>query len=237
MTVGQPVLTISQTIPERHYLGRPLTYDITITNKGDGPAKNTVIENTIPSAVTSIKATTGAKLSGSRLFWQLGTIAPGASRNVRVSYMPTKADTLAITTSVTAYCTDAVTASAKTMVAGIPGVLLEVGDVDDPVQVNGRTTYVITVTNQGSAASTNIRITCTLEDSERYVSSSGPTAGTLEGNAVNFASLATLGPRSKATWNVVVTAVKAGDIRFKVTMNTDQLTRPVEETEATHLYE
>jgi len=237
MTVGQPVLTISQTIPERHYLGRPLTYDITITNKGDGPAKNTVIENTIPSAVTSIKATTGAKLSGSRLFWQLGTIAPGASRNVRVSYMPTKADTLAITTSVTAYCTDAVTASAKTLVAGISGVLLEVGDVDDPVQVNGRTTYVITVTNQGSAASTNIRITCTLEDSERYVSSSGPTAGTLEGSAVNFASLATLGPRSKATWNVVVTAVKAGDIRFKVTMNTDQLTRPVEETEATHLYE
>ena len=187
--------------------------------------------------VTSIKATTGAKLSGSRLIWQLGTLAPGASRNVRVSYMPTRAAELASSISVTAYCADTVTASAKTLVSGIAGVLLEVGDIEDPVQVNGSTTYVITVTNQGSAVGTNIRITCALEENERYVSSSGPTVGTLEGNTVNFAPLASLAPRTKATWNVVVTAVKPGDIRFKVIMNTDQLTRPVEETEATHLYE
>ena len=237
MVVGQPVLAISQTIPEKHYLGRPIAYEITINNKGDGPAKNTVIENAIPSAVTSIRATTGAKLSGSRLIWQLGTIAAGASKNVRVSYMPTRGGELANSITASAYCTESVTVSAKTSVAGIAGVLLEVGDVDDPVQVKNQTTYVITVTNQGSAPSTNIRIACTLEESERYASSSGPTVGTLEGSNVTFAPLATLSPRAKATWNVVVTALKPGDIRFKVIMNTDQLTRPVEETEATHLYE
>jgi len=36
---------------------------------------------------------------------------------------------------------------------------------------------------------------------------------------------------------VMATAVKPGDVRCRVTMDTDQLTRPVEETEATHLYE
>ncbi len=36
---------------------------------------------------------------------------------------------------------------------------------------------------------------------------------------------------------IVVAAVKPGDVRFKVVMNVDQLTRPVEETESTHLYE
>lgn len=237
LTVGQPVLAISQNIPERHYLSRPLTYDITVTNKGDGPAKNTVIDNTLPSAITSIRATAGAKLSGSHLFWRPGTISAGASKTVRVSYMPTKPGTLNSSTAVTAYCADSVTASAKTEVAGIAGLLLEVGDVDDPVQVKNNTTYVITVTNQGSAVSTNIRIVCTLEENEQYVSSSGPTAGTLEGNNVNFVPLATLAPGAKATWNVVVTAVKTGDVRFKATMNADQLGRPVEETEATHLYE
>jgi uncharacterized repeat protein (TIGR01451 family) len=236
MTVGKPALAISQTIPEKHYLGRPLAYEITVTNKGDGPAKNTVMENTIPSAVSSIRATAGAKLSGSRLVWQIGTISVGDSKKVRVSYMPTKEGELASSTSVTAYCADSVTASAKTTVAGIWGLLLEVGD-DDPVRVKDRTTYVITVTNQGSAASTNVRIACALEENEQYVSSSGPTAGTLESGTVNFAPLATLAPGAKATWNVVVTAIKAGDVRFKVTMTSDQLTRPVEKTDATHIYE
>ena len=52
-----------------------------------------------------------------------------------------------------------------------------------------------------------------------------------------FAPLAKPAPKAKAEWRVVVKAVKAGDVRFKVTMNTDQLTRPVEETESTNLYE
>lgn len=237
MTVGKPELAITQNIPEKHYMGRPLAYDITVTNKGDGPAKNTIVENTIPSVATSIRATTGAKFSGSRLIWQLGTISAGDSKKVRVSYLPTREGELVSNTSVAAYCADSVTASAKTSVAGIPGVLLEVGDVDDPVQVNGTATYVVTVTNQGFAASTNIRIACTLEENMRYASSGGASAGTLEGNTITFAPLATLAPKAKATWTVVVTAVKAGDVRFKATMNTDQLARPVEETEATRIYD
>jgi uncharacterized repeat protein (TIGR01451 family) len=122
-------------------------------------------------------------------------------------------------------------------VAGVPGVLLEVGDIDDPVEVNGRTTYMITVTNQGFAVSTNIRIACAIEENVQYVSSSGPTTGTLEGSTITFAPLSALAPKGKATWRVVVTAVKAGDSRFKTTMITDQLTRPVEETEATRVYD
>ena len=35
---------------------------------------------------------------------------------------------------------------------------------------------------------------------------------------------------------VVVKAIKPGDVRFRVTMNSDQLTRDVEETEATKFY-
>ena len=237
ITVGKPVLAITQSGPERHYLGRPVAYEITVTNKGDGIARNTVIENAFPLSVTSIKASSGAKLSASRVRWELGTLVPGATRTLRLSYMPTSGGTLTSTTTAAAYCADTATASVQTALSGIPGVLLEVGDVDDPVQVNGRTTYLITVTNQGSAPSTNIRISCTLEDSIRYVSSTGPTTGTLEASTVKFAPLSSLAPKGKATWQVVVSAAKAGDIRFRTTMNTDQLERPVEETEATHLYD
>ncbi len=235
--VSLPVLTIANKGPRQAYLGRIITYEITVANRSDVPAKNTVIEDSIPEGITSIEASEGAKLSGSKLVWELGTLAPGTYKNVRVSYMPTEAGTLTNGATATAYCSEAVTASVETRVTGISAVSLEVVDIDDPVKIGGRTTYVISVTNQVSAAATNVRIACVLENNVQYVSSAGATAGSIEGQIVKFFPLSSLEPKAKAAWRVVVAAVKPGDVRFKVVLNVDQLTRPVEETESTHLYE
>ena len=235
--VGLPMLTITKIGPERQYIGRPVSYEITVTNKSDVSANNTVIEDTIPEGVTSVKATSGAKLSGPKLVWEIGTLAPNASKKVVVSYTPNSAGMLMNSATATAYCTETVTASVRTTVTGIPALLMEVVDVEDPVRIGNRATYVIRVTNQGSATATNIRIACVLEDNVRYVSSAGATASSIEGNAIRFVPLGNLAPKSKAAWRVVVEALRPGDIRFKAVMNADQLSRPVEETEATHLYE
>ncbi len=235
--VSLPVLTIDNKGPRQAYLGRIVTYEITVANRSDVPAKNTVIEDSIPEGVTSIEASEGAKLSGSKLIWELGTLAPGTYKNVRVSYMPTQAGTLTNNAIATAYCSEAVTAFVKTLVTGISAVSLEVVDIVDPVRIGTRTTYVISVTNQGSAAATNVRIACILENNVQYVSSAGATAGSIEGQIVKFFPLSSLEPKAKAAWRVVVAAVEPGDVRFKVVLNVDQLTRPVEETESTHLYE
>jgi len=236
-TVGLPVLTIMNNGPERQYIGRTLTYEITVANKSNVPAKNTVIEDNVPEGSTSIEASQGAKLSGLKLVWELGTLEPGASKKVNVSYTSTKAGALTNGAIATAYCSEPVTASAKTIVTGIPAVSMEVVDVYDPVKIGDRTTYVISVTNQGSAIATNVSIVCILEDNVQYVSSAGATAGSIKGQIVRFSPLSSLAPKDKAAWRVVVGAVRPGDVRFKVVLNVDQLTRPVEETEATHLYE
>jgi uncharacterized repeat protein (TIGR01451 family) len=237
ITVGQPVLTIKRTGSERLYIGRLATYEITVTNMGSLPAKNTVIENIIPPGLTSVEATEDGRLSGSTLTWELGILAPNVSKTVSVSCMPTKEGPLTNVATATAHCADPATVSAKISVTGIPGVLLEVIDIEDPVNIGNLVTYVITVTNQGSAHSTNIRIACVLENNVQYVSSAGTSPGQIQGNTVRFAPLGILQPQAKATWRVVSTAVEPGDVRCKVIMNTDQLTRPVEETEATYLYE
>jgi len=236
-TVGLPVLTIMNNGPERQYIGRTLTYEITVTNESNVPAKNAVIEDNIPEGSASIEASQGAKLSGLKLVWELGTLEPGASKKVNVSYTSTKAGLLTNGAIATAYCSEPVTALVKTNVTGISAVSMEVVDVYDPVKVGDRTTYVISVTNQGSAIATNVSIACILEDNVKYISSAGATAGSIKGQIVRFSPLSSLAPKDKAAWRVVVGAVRPGDVRFKVILNVDQLTRPVEETEATHLYE
>jgi uncharacterized repeat protein (TIGR01451 family) len=236
-TVGMPVITISKAGPENLYIGRPAAYEITISNKSDVPAKNTILEDTIPDGVAEVKATAGAKLSGSKLIWEFGTLEPNASKNVRVTYIPTKAGTLINSATATAYCAEAVTSTMRTTVTGIPALAMEVVDIEDPVRVGSRATYVIRVENQGSATATNIRIACLLESNVQYVSSAGATASSQEGQTVRFYPLGSLAPKTQAAWRVVVEAVRPGDVRFKAVMNADQLSRPVEETESTHIYE
>jgi uncharacterized repeat protein (TIGR01451 family) len=119
---------------------------------------------------------------------------------------------------------------------GIPAILLEVIDNPDPVAVGGQTTYTIAVTNQGSAVATNVKLIGTLEDQMEFVSTKGDTGGRMDGKAISFEPLASLAPKARATWTVVVKAVGEGDVRFKTVLTSDQLSRPVEELESTTFY-
>jgi uncharacterized repeat protein (TIGR01451 family) len=235
--VGVPLLTITKNGPDTLYIGRPASYEITVSNKSDVAAKDTIVEDSVPEGVSSVQASAGANLAGTKLVWNLGTIAPNSSKTLNISYIPTKAGTLMNDASAKAYCAEPVTASMKTVVTGIPAMNMEVVDLEEPVRVGSRVTYMIRVTNQGSAPATNIRINCRLEDNTKYVSSAGATAGSAEGDTVKFLPLGSLAPQAVAVWRVVVAAVKPGDVRFKVTMSSDDLTRPVEETESTKIYE
>jgi len=236
-SVRQPILSITKSGPQRQFLGRAVTYEITVLNKGDGPARDTVVEDLVPPGVTSVEATAGAQSAGSKLVWELGTLEPNAAKTVRVSYTPTREGDVMATATATAHCAETVTDSARTSVAGIPASRLQVIDLEDPIEVSSTTTYLITVVNEGSAADTNIRIICTLDDKVQYVSSAGATAGSIMGKTVSFAPLRSLEPKAKATWRVVVRGVRAGDLRFKVSMHTDHLALPIEHTEATHIYQ
>jgi uncharacterized repeat protein (TIGR01451 family) len=237
--VSQPVLAISKTGPDHLYIGRPVTYEIIVSNKSTVTAKDVVVEDTMPEGVSSVKATSGAQLaeSNTKLTWKLEKLAPNTSETYRVSYTPTKPGEITNGATATAYCAQVVSTTMKTKVTGIPAVNIEVTDMEDPVRVGNRVTYVITVTNQGSAPLTNTLITCVLEANIKYISSAGSTSGSMEGDRLRFLPLGTLAPQEKAVWRVVVQAVSQGDIRFKVIMNSDELTRPVEKTEATYLYE
>lgn len=236
-TVLQPVLALGATGPDNRFIGRSFTHEFTVTNKGDGPAANTMVECTLPADAQDVAASSGGTVSGKKVVWQLGTLAPKASKAVSVTMTSAAAGSMNSMAAASAKCAMRVAADAKTVITGISAVLLEVVDVADPIEVGANETYVITVTNQGSAPDTNVQITCTLEKAMQFVSASGATQGRNEAGVIKFAPLPTLAPKAKATWQVIVKAGEPGDVRFKAVMNSDQLGRPVEETEATKFYQ
>lgn len=193
-----------------------------------------MIRQTEPS---SVLASDRGQVAEGRVRWALGTMKPGDSKVLTVEMTPGSAGRLTNTVVANAFCADQVTGSCTTEITGIPAILLEVVDLEDPDLVGTNEVYVITVTNQGSAPSTNIKLVCTLEANQEFVSATGATNGTSRGQTITFEPLRSLAAKEKATFRVTVKNVKAGDVRFRTSMTSDQLTREVIETEATNVYE
>ncbi|UCF42218.1 MAG: DUF11 domain-containing protein [Planctomycetota bacterium] len=237
--VSQPVLAINESCPSEKYVGASLTYDITVTNEGDGAARETVIEAMVPEGVRFRSATSGGRFTHSspgRVFWNVGTLEPDGSRKVSMTLDFESPGTFTSKAMTKAYCADTVSTSCQSVVLGIPAMLLEVVDVSDPIEVGRSEKYIISVTNQGSATGTNIQVSCMLEDGMEYISSAGPTKASIEENKISFGALASLAPKAKAEWHVNVRAAAEGDMRFRVMLGSDQLKRMVEETESTNFY-
>ena len=232
----QPMLEITKTGPELVYRDKQVSYEITVRNTGDGPCRDARVMDMIPASTTYESSSPSGTFDGANLTWNVGTLQPGDERTFRVTVRANEIRSITNRARAMGYCADEVNAEVTTQVKGIPAILLEVIDVEDPIPVGTNVTYVIRVTNQGSADDTNINILCELEDQMGYVSSSGATSGDGSATQVDFQPLGRLAPGAVAEWRIVINAKDEGDVRFKVTMTSDNINRPVQETEATNFY-
>lgn len=230
-----PMIEITKTCPRLRYLSREATFEITVTNRGNAPAANVVVSDTLTGGTDFISADNGGNRQGDRVVWSLGNLDAGQSKVLKVNTRCSRIGTVKNTAVVT-YCAQAM-AQCEMEIKGIPAILLECVDDNDPIEVGADLTYTIIVTNQGSQTDSNVTIKCTLPPEQQFVRAGGATAGTNSGSDVSFAPLPSLAPKARATWTVTVKGIKPGDSRFKVVLTSDQTTSPVFETESSHIYD
>ncbi len=232
---GAPALEITKNCPTLRYIGRDATFEIVVTNRGDGTANDVVITDVFAGPVQFLSADSNGARSGNNIVWRLGELAAGDSRTLTTKFKCDRIGVVKNSVTVT-YCAEA-SDSCELEVKGIPAVLLECVDDPDPIELNGTLSYTISVVNQGTAVGTNIVIACTLPPEEEHVSTTGPSTATVDGQKVTFAPLPTLAPKARATWTVTVRGIGEGDVRFRVELTSDQTVIPVMETESTHIYQ
>jgi uncharacterized repeat protein (TIGR01451 family) len=239
--VRQPVLAIKKTCPEKRFIGRDIEYEITVSNTGDGTAKNAVLEDMLPAGLVFVSATDGGVAAGGKVTWNLGDMASKASKTVKCTVKSTTGGSFKNEVTARAYCATAVSANCTTNVEGVPALLLEVVDLDDAIDVGKTVTYEIVVTNQGTAAGENIAVKVELDDSMQFVSAGGATATSgnptaTAGGSYAYAPLGSLAPGAKAVWKLTIKALKADDARLRVSMIAKGFQSPYEETEGTRFY-
>lgn len=234
--VQKPQLELTAEAPDRRFVGDIIPYTLTIRNTGDGIARETTVRQSLPEGTALASASENGIAEENGVRWELGDLRPGEKRTVTARLVAKNIMTARSTAEAYAVAADRVTGAMVTDVAGIAALLLTVGDVNDPVPVGDTEIYEIKATNQGSLAATRLVVKCILEDGMEFVSSSGATKARSEGNLVTFEPLPALDPQAEANWRIVVRATKEGDARFTASIESEQLTRPVVENEATHFY-
>ncbi|MFT5837205.1 MAG: putative repeat protein (TIGR01451 family) [Candidatus Azotimanducaceae bacterium] len=217
------------------FVGKKASYTITATNTGDVPLTDVVITDTVPERNKLLTAP-GAEINGNTATWTT-TLGGGESKSFDITVIGLEEGT---------FCNQVNAASSEfdlsgddeacTEWKGYPAMLIEVIDTEDPLLVGEQTTYVIQVTNQGTAKDTNVGLEVQLPSQLKVVSAAGDTQGTISGKSVSFAPYTELKAKQIIEFRVVAEAVDVGDARFKAQLKSDLLKVPVPEEESTQVY-
>ncbi|MCH8829705.1 MAG: DUF11 domain-containing protein [Planctomycetes bacterium] len=231
-------LAVTLAGPKFRYLARPAKYKVRIKNTGTAPAHNVSLSCRVPRAFAYLSGGKNGRYDASSktINWFVGTLAAGKEFSTEFGLRAVNRGNFPILAHAAA--DRGLTGDDKhvTRVEGIAAILLEVVDVDDPVEVGAETFYEILVTNQGTAFARNVAIKATVPTGMQILGSTGPSVGKIDGQTITFAVLPKLAPRADAIYRIKVRTTQAGDLRIEATVMADSLESPVKELESTKVY-
>ncbi len=240
LDVLAPKLELTVTGPGMRYLDRHAMLTFKVTNPGSAVASHVTLMDQVPAGFKVTSATGGGQhdFVSRTVAWALGDLPPGQSKEVSLELMAINPGEQKNRAMVTAARGLRAEGEIVTKVEGLPALLMELVDLDDPLEVGAETAYEIRVTNTGTKTETNLQLSCTVPDKMEFRGARGAAGCRFkqEGNEIVFDPLPKLAPRADAIYRVKVKGLAAGDLRFQARMKADGLTVPVLKEESTKVY-
>jgi uncharacterized repeat protein (TIGR01451 family) len=238
VNVIAPKVQVAIEGPGLRYKGRSAQYTIATLNDGAAATNNVRVLHKIPDGFEFIKADRGGQYNpeDSTISWFLGRMEPGQSANVNVEL---KTKTIGnYVHHVRALSEHNVKSDAQiqTRIEGTAQLVLEIADLDDPVEIGAETGYKVVVKNDGSKAAQNVSVSCELPPGVELISATGPTQHIAENGVVVFKSLASLSPGDSIQFQVIVRGTIEGNQRFRARLASDSIRDPLLFEELTRFY-
>ncbi len=236
--VVAPDLHVTVEGPERRFLERPATYQVSIDNPGTAPAKEVQLVTHLPKGLQFVSANNLGEYNAAAhsVIWSLAELPANERGTVELVALPVEPGehTLQVSTKARDGLADEI--QKQVTVEGIAALMFEVVDRDDPIEVGGETGYEIRVVNQGSKAAGNVQVTAIMPPGLRALSGHGDTRHAIQGDRVVFAPLPQLGPKAETTFHIQAQGIRDGDHRIKVQITTDEIREPITKEESTRVY-
>ena len=205
--VTRPVLTIRHRTQPKVMIGDTVTLEIAVKNEGDGPATNVFVQEDVPQQL--------AFQDGIReLEYPLGTLAPGQSKNVKLTLKATSVGKL--NNTIVAFADGGLQSQHGFELEVVAPNLIATSDGPRKRYLRRKATHEMAVQNAGTARATNIEMVARLPRGLRFVEANHQGKYDHNTHAVYW-SMAELGPGQIAQVNLTTLPLEPGDqnIRFE----------------------
>jgi uncharacterized repeat protein (TIGR01451 family) len=219
---------------KQQLIGKVANYRIVVANEGDIDIPDFRLTDTAPDQ-TTIVAAEGATVTGNTATWAIPMLEKGTEKSFEVKLTSRVPGNKCNVATLTGPKGGQYTAQACTEWIGVTGVLLELVDDPDPIQVGETTSFTIRVTNQSSTGSIQeLNVKSIFRDEIDPLNPSS--GGTIDGKTVTWPTVPLLEPKKAVTYTVVGKALKPGDHRMEVQVTTRMRTNPIVSVESTTVY-
>lgn len=236
--VAAPTLSIAADGPGLRFIGRDAAYRIVVTNEGAAAANNVRVSQVVPRGFEFVSAGKGGRFesSGREIVWYVGRVEAGQSVELVAKLTAAGVGDHRHLVTVTSDGGARAETAVETTVDGTASLVVEVLDLDDPVELEAETAYEVRVRNEGTKPATNVAVVCQVPSGVQTLAARGPTNHQSQGSLLSFQPIDELEPGNTALYRIVVRGTEAGKHRFRVRLTSDSIDEPLVTEELTHYY-
>ncbi|QDU50453.1 DUF11 domain-containing protein [Gimesia panareensis] len=222
--------------PKNRYLGRAGVYENTIANNTEQAIKNISIFESVPPGMKFISASGKGQFDTVRrvVQWDIAELAGGMQQVFSVELEPTEVGKKVSTVQVVTGNNSKFSANLQSEVniIGQPLLKVETSELKGPLEVGEKMSLQVQLVNQGSAPANNVEFRVKIPQEMVFVAAKGPARYKQAGSFVIFESAQVLAPQQSLDFELTLAARNKGDARVLVTVQSQQMEKPLNQEEA-----
>ncbi len=220
-----PSLAIAVEGPGLRYAGRDARYTLNVANEGQAATNNVRVTHRIPKGFKFVKADKGGTLDANTgsVLWSIGHLEPAQSVQLKLQLLATELGQFEHHVSASAEHGVTAKADTTTTVEGSASLVLEIQDLEDPVEVGQETAYEVRISNTGSKSAQNVGLTFEMPGSVELLNVQSATQHLTKNGLIMFNDLPELAPGKTALFRIHVRGAAEGNQRVRARLTSESI--------------
>ena len=224
--------------PALRYVGRDARFTMTVKNEGKAATNNVRVAHRIPNGFKFVKADKGGTFDAntSTVTWFVGRLEADQAAQLKLNLQATELGQFEHRITATSEHGLVAKAGAVTKVEGSAELVMEIQDLEDPVEVGQETAYEIRISNNGSKAAEKVGLTFELPSGLELIKVQSATEHLSKSGLILFNDLAELAPGKTALYRIHVRGKSEGNQRVRARLTSDSIDQELISEEITKFY-
>lgn len=238
ISVAAPQLAVEVTGPALRYINRHAQYAVNVHNEGAATANNVRVVHVIPEGFEFVRADKGGKFDSASgtVSWYVGRLEGGQETILAVELSAKQIGNFQHHVQVSGEHGSIANAKLDSRIDGTAALVMEVIDLDDPVEVGAETAYEIRIRNEGSKAAQSVRLDCELPQGLAVIDTTGPSEHRVEKGLLQFRPIDELPAGAKTVYRVKIAGKIPGNLRMRARLTSNASNEPLVVEELTKFY-